>query len=385
VVKVPRFAFEKFPHADATLTTTMKSVGEAMAIGRNFPEALQKALRSLEKKGSEFSFAGEPGDKAELLAKAAIPTDGRINTAMQALRAGASLEEVFEATRIDPWFIDQMQLIHEVAVEVASAADLSPALLRRAKRLRLLRRADRRDPQHGRGRGPRRAARARHPAGVQDRRHLRRRVRRHTPYHYSSTTRRPRSSRATKPAVLILGSGPNRIGQGVEFDYSCVHASFALREAGYETVMVNCNPETVSTDYDTSDRLYFEPLTLEDVLEVVHAERQAGRRRRDRAARRADPAGPRAAAQGRGRADRRHQPGGDPPRRGARRLRPGARGGGAQRAQARHRVLLPRGQEDRRRDRLPGAGAAELRARRRGMEIVYDEPCSPPTWSGTPG
>ena len=276
VVKVPRFAFEKFPHADATLTTTMKSVGEAMAIGRNFPEALQKALRSLEKQGSEFGFSGEPGDKAELLAKAAIPTDGRINTTMDALRAGASLEEVFEATRIDPWFIDQMQLIHEVADEVAAATDLSPALLRRAKR-------------HGFSDAQIGAIRSMDEAVVREVRHAlgirpvyktvdtcAAEFAAATPYHYSSYDEETEVAAREKPAVLILGSGPNRIGQGVEFDYSCVHASFALREAGYETVMVNCNPETVSTDYDTSDRLYFEPLTLEDVLEVFHAESQAG-------------------------------------------------------------------------------------------------------------
>jgi carbamoyl-phosphate synthase large subunit len=276
VVKVPRFAFEKFPQADARLTTTMKSVGEAMAIGRNFPEALQKALRSLEKKGSEFAFHGEPGDKDELLVKAEIPTDGRINTVMQALRAGASLEEVFDATKIDPWFIDQMQLIHEVAQEVAAAADLSPALLRRAKRYGFS------DAQLGAIRSMDEAVvrAVRHALGI---RPVYKTVdtcaaefAAATPYHYSSYDEESEVAPREKPAVLILGSGPNRIGQGVEFDYSCVHASFALREAGYETVMVNCNPETVSTDYDTSDRLYFEPLTLEDVLEVYHAESQAG-------------------------------------------------------------------------------------------------------------
>ena len=276
VVKVPRFAFEKFPLADASLTTTMKSVGEAMAIGRNFPEAMQKALRSLEKKGSEFSFAGEPGEKAALLAKAAVPTDGRINTVMQALRAGASLEEVFEATKIDPWFIDQLQLIHEIAEELTAASGLTPALLRRAKRHGFS------DAQIGEIRSMDEAVvrAVRQALGI---RPVYKTVdtcaaefAAATPYHYSSYDEETEVEPRAKPAVLILGSGPNRIGQGVEFDYSCVHASFALREAGYETVMLNCNPETVSTDYDTSDRLYFEPLTLEDVLEVVHAEQQAG-------------------------------------------------------------------------------------------------------------
>ena len=159
-----------------------------------------------------------------------------------------------------------------------------------------------------RRRGPRRPARARHPAGLQDRRHLRGRVRGRDAVPLLLLRRGDRGrARASKPAVIILGSGPNRIGQGIEFDYSCVHASMALSEAGYETVMVNCNPETVSTDYDTSDRLYFEPLTLEDVLEIVHAEQQAGPiAGRDLPARRPDPARPRAGAGGQRRADRRH-------------------------------------------------------------------------------
>ncbi|MFH8367120.1 carbamoyl-phosphate synthase large subunit [Streptomyces sp. NPDC018031] len=276
VVKVPRFAFEKFPAADATLTTTMKSVGEAMAIGRNFTEALQKALRSLEKKGSQFAFTGEPGDRAALLAKATAPTDGRINTVMEAIRAGATPEEVFESTKIDPWFVDQLFLIKEIADELAAASELSPDLLAEAKR-------------HGfsdaqiagiRGLEEQVVRQVRHVLGV---RPVYKTVdtcaaefAARTPYFYSSYDEESEVAPREKPAVIILGSGPNRIGQGIEFDYSCVHASFALSEAGYETVMVNCNPETVSTDYDTSDRLYFEPLTLEDVLEIVHAETQAG-------------------------------------------------------------------------------------------------------------
>ncbi|HEV3169004.1 MAG TPA: carbamoyl-phosphate synthase large subunit [Actinocrinis sp.] len=276
VVKVPRFAFEKFPGADARLTTTMKSVGEAMAIGRNFPEALQKALRSLEKTGAQLDFASEPGDKAELLELAAVPTDGRINTVMQALRAGASVDELFDATAIDPWFLDQLALIGEIAEEVAAAEALTAPLLRRAKRhgfsdeqigaLRSLDEAVVREVRRALGVRPVYKTVDTCAAEFAAR----------TPYHYSTYDEETEVAPREKPAVIILGSGPNRIGQGVEFDYSCVHASFALREAGYETVMVNCNPETVSTDYDTSDRLYFEPLTLEDVLEVVHAERQAG-------------------------------------------------------------------------------------------------------------
>ncbi|ASQ98153.1 carbamoyl-phosphate synthase large subunit [Streptomyces violaceusniger] len=276
VVKVPRFAFEKFPVADARLTTTMKSVGEAMAIGRNFTEALQKALRSLEKKGSQFDFTGEPGNKAELLTKAAVPTDGRINTVMGAIRAGATQQEVFDATRIDPWFVDQLFLINEIADEVAAADKLGPELLAEAKRhgfsdaqiagIRSLREDVVREVRHALGIRPVYKTVDTCAAEFAAR----------TPYFYSSYDEESEVAPRETPAVIILGSGPNRIGQGIEFDYSCVHASFALHDAGYETVMVNCNPETVSTDYDTSDRLYFEPLTLEDVLEIVHAEQQAG-------------------------------------------------------------------------------------------------------------
>ncbi|MFG3114842.1 carbamoyl-phosphate synthase large subunit [Streptomyces sp. NPDC048197] len=276
VVKVPRFAFEKFPAADAKLTTTMKSVGEAMAIGRNFPEALQKALRSLEKKGSQFDFAGEPGEKAALLEKSQVPTDGRINTVMQAIRAGATPQEVFDATKIDPWFVDQLFLVKEIADEIAGADKLGPEILAEAKRYGFS------DAQIAAVRGLREdvVREVRHALGV---RPVYKTVdtcaaefAAKTPYFYSSYDEESEVAPREKPAVIILGSGPNRIGQGIEFDYSCVHASFALSDAGYETVMVNCNPETVSTDYDTSDRLYFEPLTLEDVLEIVHAETQAG-------------------------------------------------------------------------------------------------------------
>ncbi|MFD7860633.1 carbamoyl-phosphate synthase large subunit, partial [Streptomyces microflavus] len=276
VVKAPRFAFEKFPSADSTLTTTMKSVGEAMAIGRNFTEALQKALRSLEKRGSQFAFTGPIRVKSELLAEATRPTDGRINTVMQAIRAGATQEEVFDATKIDPWFVDQLFLIKEYADELAAADKLGPELLAEAKRHGFS------DAQIGEIRGLREdvVREVRHALGI---RPVYKTVdtcaaefAANTPYFYSSYDEESEVAPRTKPAVIILGSGPNRIGQGIEFDYSCVHASFALSDAGYETVMVNCNPETVSTDYDTSDRLYFEPLTLEDVLEIVHAESLAG-------------------------------------------------------------------------------------------------------------
>ncbi|WP_457255513.1 carbamoyl-phosphate synthase large subunit [Pedococcus sp. P5_B7] len=279
VVKVPRFAFEKFPAADPTLTTTMKSVGEAMAIGRNFTEALQKALRSLERKGSTFHW-DDPTPSEEqartFLHTAKTPTDGRIVTVQQAMRGGLSVEEVHEATGIDPWFLDQMALINAIADRVGASPELTPALLRLAKRHGFS------DAQLASLRGmPEAVVRGvRHALGV---RPVYKTVdtcaaefAATTPYHYSAYDEETEVAPRERPAVLILGSGPNRIGQGVEFDYSCVHASFALRDAGYDTVMVNCNPETVSTDYDTSSRLYFEPLTLEDVLEVVHAEQQAG-------------------------------------------------------------------------------------------------------------
>ena len=276
VVKVPRFNFEKFPAADTTLTTTMKSVGEAMAIGRNFATALQKALRSLEKRGSSFHWGAQERTAAELLEIARTPTDGRIIAVQQALRLGATVEEAFEATKIDPWFLDQIVLINEVADFVAAAAELDAATLRIAKehgfsdaqiaQLRGLDEAEVRGIRHGLDIRPVYktvdTCAGEFPAL--------------TPYHYSSYDFETEVTPSERTKVVIIGSGPNRIGQGVEFDYSCVHASFALAAAGFETIMVNCNPETVSTDYDTSDRLYFEPLTLEDVLEVLHAEARSG-------------------------------------------------------------------------------------------------------------
>ncbi|MCK2027405.1 carbamoyl-phosphate synthase large subunit [Microbacterium sp. SSW1-47] len=276
VVKVPRFAFEKFPAADATLTTTMKSVGEAMAIGRNYATALQKALRSLEKRGSSFHWGDEPRSVEELLEVAKTPTDGRIVTLQQALRKGATIEQAFEATAMDPWFLDQIVLINEVAEMVRTAPELDAATLRYAKehgfsdaqlaQLRGETEAEIRGVRHGLGIRPVYktvdTCAGEFPAL--------------TPYHYSSYDAETEVEPSDRTKVVIIGSGPNRIGQGVEFDYSCVHASFALSDAGFETVMVNCNPETVSTDYDTSDRLYFEPLTLEDVLEVLDAEAASG-------------------------------------------------------------------------------------------------------------
>ncbi|MEV1129488.1 carbamoyl-phosphate synthase large subunit [Agromyces sp. NPDC049794] len=276
VVKVPRFAFEKFPAADPTLTTTMKSVGEAMAIGRNYASALQKALRSLEKRGSSFHWGPEERTADELVEATRIPTDGRIVLVQQALRLGATVEQLFEATKIDPWFLDQIVLINEIAETVAAADALDTDLIMLAKDHGFS------DAQIGqlRGFGEADAREVRHILGI---RPVYKTVDTCagefpalTPYHYSSYDLETEVEPSDRRKVVILGSGPNRIGQGVEFDYSCVHASFALSDAGFETIMINCNPETVSTDYDTSDRLYFEPLTLEDVLEVIHAESQTG-------------------------------------------------------------------------------------------------------------
>ena len=287
VVKVPRFAFEKFPSADASLTTHMKSVGEAMAIGRNFTEALGKALRSFEDPKAPFDFSrgakppepplpGHVSEVEELLNEAARPHDGRLGVVMRALLAGATVEQLHDATGIDPWFVDQLLLIAEVAEQVRTAPELTAEVLRTAKRHGLsdAQIAGLRHLSEDVVRGVRWALGVRPVYKTVDTCAAEFAAR--TPYHYSSYDSETEVVPRTKPAVLILGSGPNRIGQGIEFDYSCVHAAMALAGAGYETIMVNCNPETVSTDYDTSDRLYFEPLTLEDVLEVVHAERAAG-------------------------------------------------------------------------------------------------------------
>jgi carbamoyl-phosphate synthase large subunit len=279
VVKVPRFAFEKFPGADPVLTTHMKSVGEAMAIGRSFPEALQKALRSLEHPAAPLHWREPPGDAAELLRRCASPHDGRMATLHQAIRAGAGVAELAAASGIDPWFIDQVKFIEEQAERLASAPTGQPLgadLLRAAKA------AGFSDAQIAQVRGTTEAEirGQRHGLGVRPVYHTvdtcAAEFAARTPYLYSTYDEQTEVPAGDRPKVIILGSGPNRIGQGIEFDYACVHASFALTGAGFETVMVNCNPETVSTDYDTSGRLYFEPLTLEDVLEVVAAERATG-------------------------------------------------------------------------------------------------------------
>ena len=274
VVKVPRFAFEKFPEADSRLTTTMKSVGEAMAIGRSFPEAMQKALRSLEKNGASFTW--NEGNLPELMKKMTIPTEFRLQQVQQALHLGATIDEVFKATKIDPWFLEQINLINLEAQQLKNSGELTKETIRSAKMM---------------GFSDQQIANLRNATESQIKQ-TRINFNLHpvyktvdtcagefaalTPYYYSAYDEESEVLPRTKEAVIILGSGPNRIGQGIEFDYSCVHASFALRKAGYETIMINCNPETVSTDYDTSDRLYFEPLTLEDVLEVIEAESKAG-------------------------------------------------------------------------------------------------------------
>ncbi|HEY0486289.1 MAG TPA: carbamoyl-phosphate synthase large subunit, partial [Mycobacteriales bacterium] len=281
VVKIPRFAFEKFPGADPELTTTMKSVGEAMSIGRSFGEALQKAMRSMETKAAGFWTRPDPegATVSSTLDELRTPHDGRLYGVERALRLGASVEQVCEASGMDPWFVDQVLALVELRDEVAGADVLDEALLRRAKRAGF---SDRQlaalRPELAGEAGVRAL---RHGLGV---RPVYKTVdtcaaefAATTPYHYSSYDEETEVAPSDRAKVVILGSGPNRIGQGIEFDYSCVHAAMALREAGFETVMVNCNPETVSTDYDTSDRLYFEPLTLEDVLEVVHAEDSSGK------------------------------------------------------------------------------------------------------------
>ncbi len=285
VVKAPRFAFEKFPGADPTLTTTMKSVGEAMSLGRNFIEALGKVMRSLEATRAGFWTTPDPEGGAEgALTRLRTPSEGLLYDIELALRLGASVEQVAEASDVDPWFVEQINGLVALRGELLNAPVLDADLLRRAKHCGL---ADRQI-----------AALRPELAGEAGVRSLRQRLGIHpvfktvdtcaaefeakTPYHYSSYEMDPAAEtevapQVEKPKVLILGSGPNRIGQGIEFDYSCVHAAMTLSQAGFETVMVNCNPETVSTDYDTADRLYFEPLTLEDVLEVYHAESESGR------------------------------------------------------------------------------------------------------------
>ena len=281
VTKIPRFTFEKFPGADTTLGTQMKSVGEVMAIGRTFKESLQKAIRSLEIDVYGFQPSLDAGlSKDEILAKLRIPTPDRLWQIGDALRSGISIPEVYSASKIDPWFLDQVRQIIEMESEIVQPGWMDgPDCRDNLRKVKAMGFSDIRISEllnlkedHVRD--------LRYKNGV---RPVYKRVdtcaaefEAHTPYLYSSYEDEDESGVTDKKKIMILGGGPNRIGQGIEFDYCCVHGVFALEEDGFETIMVNCNPETVSTDYDTSDRLYFEPLTLEDVLEIVDREKPDG-------------------------------------------------------------------------------------------------------------
>ena len=282
VVKVPRWAFEKFPKADPTLTTQMKSVGEAMAIGRTFKEAFLKGMRSLEIGSSGLLFGREPADPdrepEELRRRLVSPTDRRMWAVFEAIETGWTREQLHEATGIDPWFLAQFAELVELrrAAALVGAREMSDDLLRALKR------AGFGDEQLGviLGIDAQAIAARRDESGLHP---VYKRIdtcaaefESFTPYLYSTYELECEADPTGHPKVVILGSGPNRIGQGIEFDYCCCHAAFALREEGYETVMVNCNPETVSTDYDSVDRLYFEPLTFEDVSAVIRREQQEG-------------------------------------------------------------------------------------------------------------
>ena len=283
VTKIPRWAFEKFPGTPAVLGTQMQSVGEAMAIGRTFPESLQKGLRSLEQ--GRYGLNCDPGEALlddlgddELLERASVGTPDRPFQLEAALRRGIPVDRVYEATKVDPWFLDQMLAIVEERAHLAETglAAMTRPDWRRAKRLGFsdaqlawlwsVPEADVRAARLAAGVVP--TFKTVDTCGAE--------FEARTPYHYSTYEDEDEIRPGDRPKVIILGSGPNRIGQGIEFDYCCVHASFSLTDAGFETVMVNCNPETVSTDYDTSDRLYFEPLTIEDVLNVIDAESAEG-------------------------------------------------------------------------------------------------------------
>jgi carbamoyl-phosphate synthase large subunit len=279
VTKIPRFTFEKFPDADPTLTSSMKSVGEAMAIGRTFKESIQKALRSLEIGARGFGGGGKLGgderpDETTIKNKLGTPNAERIFYIRYAFKAGFTVEQIFELTKIDPWFLHHLRGIHEMEDELAGLLPhaLDTELFRRAKQFGFsdaqiahLTKSDLASVREDRKRrGIKTTFRLVDTCAAE--------FEAFTPYYYSSYGDENEVMPSKKRKIMILGGGPNRIGQGIEFDYCCVHASFALREIGFETVMVNSNPETVSTDYDTSDRLYFEPLTLEDVLEVYQQE-----------------------------------------------------------------------------------------------------------------
>ncbi|HEY7206197.1 MAG TPA: carbamoyl-phosphate synthase large subunit, partial [Methylomirabilota bacterium] len=276
VVKFPRWAFEKFPEADQTLTTQMKSVGEVMAIGRTFKEALQKAVRSLEQDRWGLTLDRPVADLDELRQKIRIPNADRCFAIGEAYRHGLSTRELHELSAIDPWFLENIRQIVEYESVIAAAGLADAAVLRRAKEMGFsdVRLAQLTGSTEGQVRG------ARVDAGIKPVYKMvdtcAAEFEAHTPYLYSTYEEEDEAPPTPREKVIILGSGPNRIGQGIEFDYACVHAAFALRDAGVEAIMVNCNPETVSTDYDTSDRLYFEPLTFEDVMNIVERERPRG-------------------------------------------------------------------------------------------------------------
>ncbi len=277
VVKIPRFTFEKFPLADATLTTQMKRVGEAMAIGRTFKEAMQKALRSLEIK--RFGLIGDgaekPVDAADLRKRLTVPNVDRLFCLGQALAGGMSVEEIFELTKIDRWFLEHLRAIVEEG-KTLKDAEGSPEKIKRAKKFGF---SDR-QLSVAWGKTELEARAIRKAAGVEPTYRLvdtcAAEFEAFTPYYYSTYGDENERRDSGKRKIVILGGGPNRIGQGIEFDYCCVHAAFALKELGFETIMVNSNPETVSTDYDTSDKLYFEPLTLEDTLNICEQEKPWG-------------------------------------------------------------------------------------------------------------
>jgi len=279
VTKIPRFTFEKFPDADPTLTSSMKSVGEVMAIGRTFKESLQKAIRSLEIGAWGFGGGGRYGgeerpEDATIKTRLGTPNAERIFYIRYALRAGYSVEHIFELTKIDPWFLHHLRELSEMeeSLRGRTLGAIETGLMRRAKQfgfsdaqLAHLLKSDLASVRAERARrGIRTTFRLVDTCAAE--------FEAFTPYYYSSYGDESEVMPSSRRKIMIIGGGPNRIGQGIEFDYCCVHASFALREIGFETVMVNSNPETVSTDYDTSDRLYFEPLTLEDVLEVYQQE-----------------------------------------------------------------------------------------------------------------
>jgi carbamoyl-phosphate synthase large subunit len=281
VVKVPRWTFEKFPDADPVLGTKMKSVGEVMSIGRTFAEALQKAMRSLETGHAGLGFDGTTPNidaltTGEVLDLLKVPREDRLFLLMRAIRDGVSLEQLHNVTMIDPWFLSQLASIAGVASEIEKAGSLGEAPLRRAKRygfsdeqIAYLVGSDAATVRaHRKSIGLVPTFKAVDTCAAE--------FESYTPYYYSTYEDEDETPQLRKPRIVILGSGPNRIGQGIEFDYCCVHAALAVREAGFDAIMVNCNPETVSTDYDVSTRLYFEPLTFEDVMNVVERERPEG-------------------------------------------------------------------------------------------------------------